>query len=129
MLTAVHRHDVALVVIVLPGDELKVHIYHTDMRNGNIAITSSQHRMLVARSSWKVLEGSVEVSQHTTVRVFTGGGFQEAVDIYSGSPTARTISEGTNTHLLPVSQSKFSRTTSRCITEESGQTIWTTTWT
>jgi len=49
--------------------------------------------------------GSAEVSQPTTVYVFTGQGSQEpgmGIDLYNSSPAARAVWEGADAHLLAV---------------------------
>jgi fatty acid synthase subunit alpha, fungi type len=87
--------------MVLPGDELKVDIRHTGMRDGNT---------VVKVETWntrgeKVLQGSAEVSQLPTIYVFTGYGSQEAgmdMDLYNSSPAARAVWEGAGAHLLAV---------------------------
>ena len=53
----------------------------------------------------KVLEGTAEVAQPTTVYVFTGQGSQEpgmGMDLYNNSPAARAVWEGADAHLLSV---------------------------
>lgn len=53
----------------------------------------------------KVLQGSAEVAQPTTVYAFTGQGSQEpdmGMDLHDSSPAARAIREGTDAHLLAV---------------------------
>ena len=50
-------------------------------------------------------KGSAEVSQPSTVYVFTGQGSQEpgmGMDLYNSSPAARAVWEGADTHLLAV---------------------------
>ncbi|KAJ6520570.1 hypothetical protein C8R45DRAFT_1058526 [Mycena sanguinolenta] len=79
---AVAIYDVSFAGMVLPGDELSMKIPHIGMRDGNFAvnIVTSNTR------GEKVLEGSAEVSQPTTVYVFTGQGSQEAgmgMDLYN----------------------------------------------
>ena len=87
--------------MVLPGDELHVKIRHVGMRDSNIVVnivTSNSH-------GEKVLEGSAEVSQPTTVYVFTGQGSQEqgmGMDLYNSSPAARAVWDGADAHLLAV---------------------------
>jgi acyl transferase domain-containing protein len=49
----------------------------------------------------KVLEGTAEVAQATTVYLFTGQGSQEAgvgMDLYSSSPAARAVWDGAETY-------------------------------
>ncbi|KAJ7762020.1 fatty acid synthase [Mycena maculata] len=94
-------YDVSFVGMVIPGDELSVKIRHVGMRDGNIVVN------IVTSNSRgeKVLEGSAEVSQPTTVYVFTGQGSQEAsmgMDLYNSSPAARAVWDGADTHLLAV---------------------------
>lgn len=87
--------------MIIPGAELNVKIRHTGMRDGNIVVkveTFNEH-------GEKVLEGSAEVSQPTTVYVFTGQGSQEpgmGMDLYNNSPAARAVWEGADAHLLAV---------------------------
>jgi fatty acid synthase subunit alpha, fungi type len=87
--------------MVLPGDELKVNIRHVGMRDGNIVVKIET----INDCGEKVLEGSAEVAQSTTVYVFTGQGSQEAgmgMDLYNSSPAARAIWDGADAHLLAV---------------------------
>ncbi|KAJ6477506.1 fatty acid synthase, partial [Mycena sanguinolenta] len=94
-------YDVSFVGMVLPGDELNVKIRHIGMRDGNIVVNIVTSN---ARGE-KVLEGSAEVSQPTTVYVFTGQGSQEAgmgMDLYNSSPAARTVWDCADAHLLDV---------------------------
>jgi fatty acid synthase subunit beta len=87
--------------MVLPGDELSVKIRHVGMRDGNIVVDIVTSN---ARGE-KVLEGSAEVLQPTTVYVFTGQGSQEAgmgMDLYNSSPAARAVWDGADAHLLAV---------------------------
>ncbi|KAF9467993.1 fatty acid synthase [Collybia nuda] len=94
-------YNVSFVGMVLPGDELSVKIRHTGMRDGNIVV-----KIVTSNSRGeKVLEGTAEVLQPTTVYVFTGQGSQEpgmGMDLYSSSPAARAVWEGADTHLLAV---------------------------
>jgi fatty acid synthase subunit alpha len=83
--------------MVLPGDELKVNIRHVGMRDGNIVIKIET----INDRGEKVLEGSAEVAQSTTVYIFTGQGSQEAgmgMDLYN-SPAARAVWDGADAHL------------------------------
>ena len=59
--------------MILPGDELHVKIKHVGMRDGNLVVNveTSNNR------GEKVLVGTAEVAQPTTVYVFTGQGSQE----------------------------------------------------
>ncbi|KAF7374647.1 Fatty acid synthase subunit alpha [Mycena sanguinolenta] len=94
-------YDVSFVGMVLPGDELSVKIRHIGMRDGNIVVNIVTSN---ARGE-KVLEGSAEVSQPTTVYVFTGQGSQEAgmgMDLYNSSPAARAVWDSADAHLLAV---------------------------
>jgi len=87
--------------MVLPGDELKVNIRHVGMRDGNIVVKIET----INDRGEKVLEGSAEVAQSTTVYVFTGQGSQEAgmgMDLYNSSPAARAVWDGADAHLLAV---------------------------
>ena len=54
--------------MVLPGDELTVNLCHIGMQDGNIVVNieTSDSR------GEKVIQGSAEVSQSSTVYVFTG---------------------------------------------------------
>jgi fatty acid synthase subunit beta len=87
--------------MVLPGDELTVKLRHIGMRDGNIVVnikTSNAH-------GEKIIQGSAEVFQSSTVYVFTGQGSQEpgmGVDLYNSLPAARAIWEGADAHLLAV---------------------------
>ncbi|KAJ6512975.1 fatty acid synthase [Mycena sanguinolenta] len=94
-------YDVSFVGMVLPGDELNVKIRHMGMRDGNIVVNIVTSN---ARGE-KVLEGSAEVSQPTTVYVFTGQGSQEAgmgMDLYNSSSAARAVWDSADAHLLAV---------------------------
>jgi fatty acid synthase subunit beta len=87
--------------MVLPGDELKVNIRHVGMRDGHIVVKIET----INDRGEKVLEGSAEVAQSTTVYVFTGQGSQEAgmgMDLYNSSPAARAVWDGADAHLLAV---------------------------
>lgn len=94
-------YSVSFVGMVLPNDELSVKIRHVGMRDGHIVVnvTTTNSR------GEKVLEGSAEVSQPTTVYVFTGQGSQEAgmgMDLYQNSPAARAVWDNADAHLLSV---------------------------
>ena len=100
-LTFLHSYDVNFVGMVIPGDDLEVKLRHVGMRDGNIVVgietTNSRGE--------KVLTGSAEVSQPTTIYVFTGQGSQEpgmGMDLYNSSPAARAVWEGADAHLLAV---------------------------
>lgn len=87
--------------MVLPGDELTVQIRHSGMRDGNIfvKVTTTNSR------GEKVLEGTAEVAQPSTVYVFTGQGSQEpgmGMDLYNNSPAARAVWDGADAHLRAV---------------------------
>ncbi|KAF8656258.1 hypothetical protein AX16_002694 [Volvariella volvacea WC 439] len=97
----VHAYNVSFVGMIIPGDELKVKIRHIGMRDGNIVVkvetTNGQGE--------KVLEGTAEVAQPTTVYVFTGQGSQEpgmGMDLFNSSPAARAVWEGADAHLTAV---------------------------
>lgn len=95
------RYDVAFVGMVLPGDDLTVKIKHIAMRDGNKVVKVET----VNQRGEKVLEGTAEVAQPTTVYVFTGQGSQEpgmGMDLYNSSPAARAVWEGADQHLLAV---------------------------
>ncbi|EKM78079.1 hypothetical protein AGABI1DRAFT_61049 [Agaricus bisporus var. burnettii JB137-S8] len=92
-------YNVSFVGMVLPNDELEVKLKHTCMRDGNIvvAIETTNSR------GEKVLVGTAEVKQPTTVYVFTGQGSQEpgmGMDLYNNSPAARAVWDGADAHLL-----------------------------
>jgi len=87
--------------MVLPGDDLEVKVRHTGMRDGKIVVNIETSN---SRGE-KVLQGSAEVLQPTTVYVFTGQGSQEAgmgMDLYNTSPAARAVWDGADAHLLSV---------------------------
>lgn len=87
--------------MVLPGDDLKVTLRHIGMREGNIVVqveTANDH-------GEKVLQGTAEIAQPTTVYVFTGQGSQEqgmGMDLYNSSIAARAVWDGADAHLLAV---------------------------
>ncbi len=87
--------------MVLPGDDLKVTLRHIGMREGNIVVqveTANDH-------GEKVLQGTAEIAQPTTVYVFTGQGSQEqgmGMDLYNSSLAARAVWDGADAHLLAV---------------------------
>jgi len=98
-LICVHSYNVNFVGMVLPGDELTVKIKHTAMRHGNfvVGITTINQR------GEKVLEGTAEVAQPTTVYAFTGQGSQEqgmGMDLYNSSPAARAVWDSADAHLI-----------------------------
>jgi fatty acid synthase subunit alpha len=87
--------------MVLPGDELTVNIRHVGMRDGNLAVKVET----INQRGEKVLEGSAEVIQPTTVYVFTGQGSQEpgmGMELYNNSPASRTVWDTADAHLLSV---------------------------
>jgi len=87
--------------MVLPGDELTVKLKHVSMRDGHIVVNIETSN---SRGD-KVLQGSAEVAQPTTVYVFTGQGSQEpgmGMDLYKSSPAARAVWEGADAHLRAV---------------------------
>lgn len=87
--------------MILPGDELKVNIRHTGMRNGNFVVKVET----VNSRGEKVLDGTAEVAQPTTVYVFTGQGSQEpgmGMELYNNSPAARAVWDAADAHLLSV---------------------------
>lgn len=87
--------------MVLPGEELEATISHVGMKDGNMVVKVTTTN---ARGE-KVLEGSAEVAQPTTVYVFTGQGSQEpgmGMDLYNSSPAARSVWEGADAQLLAV---------------------------
>jgi fatty acid synthase subunit alpha, fungi type len=92
------RYNVTFVGMVLPGDQLDVKIRHIGMHDGNMAVKIETFN----ERGDKVLDGSAEVAQPTTVCVFTGQGSQEpgmGMDLYNSS---RAVWEGADTHLLAV---------------------------
>ncbi|KAF6759889.1 fatty acid synthetase alpha subunit [Ephemerocybe angulata] len=94
-------YDVSFVGMVIPGDELSVKVRHVGMRDGNIVVNVET----VNSQGEKVLAGSAEVSQPTTVYVFTGQGSQEqgmGMDLYNNSPAAKAVWDGADAHLLAV---------------------------
>ncbi|TFK27788.1 fatty acid synthetase alpha subunit [Coprinopsis marcescibilis] len=94
-------YDVNFVGMVIPGDELTVKLRHVGMRDGNISVKIET----VNSQGDKVLLGSAEVAQPSTVYVFTGQGSQEpgmGMDLYNSSPAARAVWEGADAHLLAV---------------------------
>ncbi|KAI0787467.1 fatty acid synthase [Fomes fomentarius] len=94
-------YDVNFVGMVLPGDELQVKIKHIGMRNGNFVVNVET----VNSRGEKMLAGTAEVAQPTTVYVFTGQGSQEpgmGMDLYNNSPAARAVWEAADAHLTAV---------------------------
>ncbi|KAF4614083.1 hypothetical protein D9613_007929 [Agrocybe pediades] len=94
-------YDVSFVGMVSPGDPLEVKLRHIGMRDGNIVVSIET----VNGNGEKVLQGTAEVSQPTTVYVFTGQGSQEpgmGMDLYNSSPAARAVWDGADAHLLAV---------------------------
>jgi fatty acid synthase subunit alpha, fungi type len=95
------RYNATFVGMVLPGDNLEVNIRHIGMRDRKMVVKIET----VNDRGEKVLEGSAEVAQATTVYVFTGQGSQEAsmgMDLYNSSPAARAVWDGADAHLLAV---------------------------
>jgi fatty acid synthase subunit beta len=79
--------------MVLPGDELTVKFRHIGMQDGNIVVNVETSN---SRGE-KVIQGSAEVYQLSTVYAFTGQGSQEpgmGMDLYNSSPAARAVWEG-----------------------------------
>ena len=97
----VSSYSVDFVGMVVPGDELTVKLKHIGMREGALVLkveTTNQR-------SEKVLEGTAEVAQPTTVYVFTGQGSQEpgmGMELYNSSPAARAVWDAADEHLLAV---------------------------
>ncbi|KAI0077780.1 fatty acid synthase [Panus rudis PR-1116 ss-1] len=94
-------YDVSFVGMVLPGDELKVTIKHTAMRDGNMVVNVTTHN----QRGEKIIEGTAEVAQPATVYVFTGQGSQEpgmGMDLYKSSPAARSVWDAADEHLTAV---------------------------
>ena len=94
-------YDVTFVGMVLPNDELKAKVKHVGMREGNIVVKVETFNS----NGEKVLEGSAEVAQPTTVYVFTGQGSQEpgmGMELYNSSPAARAVWEEADAHLTAV---------------------------
>lgn len=94
-------YDVAFVGMILPRDELNVKLKHVAMRDGNIVVKVETFNS----QGEKVLEGTAEVAQPTTVYVFTGQGSQEpgmGMDLYNNSPAARSVWEAADAHLTAV---------------------------
>ena len=90
-------YDVNFVGMVLPGDQIAVTIKHFAMRDGNLVVkvTAANER------GEKVLEGTAEVAQPTTVYVFTGQGSQEqgmGMDLYASSPVAKEVWDRADKH-------------------------------
>jgi hypothetical protein len=76
-----YRYDVKFVQVgmVLPGDELTVKLHHIGMRDGSIVVNIKTSN---ARGE-KVIQGSAEVSQSSTVYVFTGQGSQDPAWVWT----------------------------------------------
>ena len=95
--------------MVLPGDELTVQLKHVGMRNGNMLVQVST----VNSRGEKVIEGSAEVGQPTTVYVFTGQGSQEqgmGMELYASSPVAQEVWDRADKYLLDNYGKSFLRT-------------------
>ena len=87
--------------MVLPGDQLTVKIRHIGMSDGNLVVKVETFN----ERDEKVLDGTAEVAQATTVYVFTGQGSQEpgmGMDLYNSSPAARAVWDGADAHLRAV---------------------------
>ena len=85
-----YRYDITFIGMVLPGDKLTVKLHHIGMRDGNIVINVKTSN---SRGE-KVIQGSAEVSQSSTIYVFTGQGSQEpsmGMDLYNSSPAAHAV--------------------------------------
>ncbi|KAH9856627.1 fatty acid synthase [Lenzites betulinus] len=94
-------YDVTFLGMVLPGDELEVKIKHVGMRDGNFVINVETTN----NRGEKVLAGTAEVAQPTTVYVFTGQGSQEpgmGMGLYASSPAARSVWDAADAHLTAV---------------------------
>ena len=101
VLIIIYSYNVNFVGMVLPGDDLKVNLRHIGMREGNIVV---QVETANDRGE-KVLQGTAEIAQPTTVYVFTGQGSQEqgmGMDLYNSSLAARAVWDGADAHLLAV---------------------------
>ncbi|KAH8100945.1 fatty acid synthase [Cristinia sonorae] len=97
----VTSYNVTFVGMVLPGDELKVNIKHVAMRAGNMVIKIET----VNQRGEKVIDGTAEVAQASTVYVFTGQGSQEpgmGMELYNNSPAAKAVWDGADAHLTAV---------------------------
>jgi fatty acid synthase subunit beta len=100
-LMSIHSYNVSFIGMVLPGDELTVVVKHIGMRDGNIIVNITTTNAV----GEKVLEGTAEVAQPSTVYVFTGQGSQEpgmGMDLCNASPAARAVWEAANAHRLAV---------------------------
>jgi fatty acid synthase subunit alpha, fungi type len=98
-LICVHNYDVNFVGMVLPGDELTVKIKHTVMRDGNLVVNVTT----INQRGEKVLKGTAEVAQPTTVYAFTSQGSQEqgmGMELYNSSPAARAVWDSGDAHLI-----------------------------
>ncbi|KAI6024835.1 hypothetical protein BKA83DRAFT_685883 [Pisolithus microcarpus] len=76
-------------------------IRHVGMRDGNMVVKVET----LNQRGEKVIEGTAEVAQPTTVYVFTGQGSQEpgmGMDLYNSSPAARAVWDGADAHLRAV---------------------------
>ncbi len=87
--------------MVLPGDELNVKLRHIGMRDGNMVVKVETFNT----RGEKVLDGTADVAQPTTVYAFTGQGSQEpgmGMELYNTSPAARAVWDGGDAHLSAV---------------------------
>jgi fatty acid synthase subunit alpha, fungi type len=101
MLIFVCRYNVSFVGMVLPNDQLNVKLRHTGMHDGNIVVKVETFN----EQGDKVLDGTAEVAQPTTVYVFTGQGSQEpgmGMDLYGSSPAAKAVWDAADAHLAAV---------------------------
>lgn len=98
-LICVHSYDVSFVGMALPGDKLTVKIKHTAMRDGNFVVGFTT----INQRGEKILEGTAEVAQPTTVYAFIGRGSQEqgmGMELHNSSPAARAVWDSADVHLI-----------------------------
>jgi fatty acid synthase subunit alpha, fungi type len=67
------RYDVTSVGVILPDDRLTVKIRYSGMRDGSTIV-----KVETVNGGEKVLQGSAEVAQPTTVYIFTKQGISGA---------------------------------------------------